>query len=131
MGDVGAANHIAWHGFRFAKPNNRKELVSDKFYRCYEKGYSDNHIMSMKTYKEIGEYNYELGKVAESDYMKRCFAKGYRKYFYKYPVAFFNDDCYRLLKPIPYSKYEKEFKNFPNPVSNEQLINYAARKSAI
>lgn len=124
--------NFAYPEYRFKKANNKMTLSNNNnYFESIFKGYGDYNVMEKATYEKIGEYNYKLGRLAESDYMIRSFNMGYRRYMAKYPVAIINDNGYSLKKCLEYNEYVKSFLNIKLPLSNEKLINYALNNGSI
>ena len=85
----------------------------------------------MKTYELLGEYDYKLGRKAESEYMQRALDNGFYRNLLTYPVAIVNDEKYHLESNIEHKDYVSMFSNMEFPVTNEQLISYSLSKNSI
>lgn len=104
---------------------------NDRYYRSHLKGYADYHLMRSQVYSLLGEYQHELGRKAEGEYMDRALNAGYFRNLMKYPVALINDDNYEFLQAIDQELYENTFKDQDIPVTNEQLIEIGNQAQAI
>ena len=130
--DTGCVVYFAQPAYRFRKENNRMHRHSNSGYFVSEKkGYADYHIMSKKTYELLGEYDYKLGRKAESEYMQRALDNGFYRNLLTYPVAIVNDEKYHLESNVEYKDYVSMFSNVEFPVTNEQLISYSLSKNSI
>ncbi len=130
---AGCVIHFAQPLYRYYKPNNEMSAhqQSDRYFRSHLKGYADYHLMRRQVYALLGEYQHELGRKAEGEYMDRALNAGYFRNLMKYPVAFINDDSYELLQSIDQNLYENAFKDQDIPVTNEQLIQVGIQAQAI
>ncbi len=134
--DVGAINYYAQPSYRFTKQNNEMSIDPDNpdFFIASKKGYADFHIMSRKAYENIGEYDYKLGRRAESEYMSRSLEMGYFRNLMRYPSAICMDEGkfgegdrgFELVEPIE-KEYLEHFLSGVSemfPVSNEALVEF-------
>ena len=155
--NISCVCHYAYPLYRFNKANNYMTMSDINFDFCVsqKKGYADYHVMSKKVYKDVGEYREDLSfsPNAESDYMERCFTKGYKRALRKFPVSIIEDGVkfggpYRLIKPIEKKQLEELRSSFDNhfhknlkdeksfhpegrPMSNEELIDYCLLRKNI
>lgn len=130
--NTGCVVYFAQPAYRFLKENNRMHRhANGEYFVSEKKGYADYHIMSKKTYDFLGEYDYKLGRKAESEYMQRALDSGFYRNLLTYPVAIVNDEKYHLEKNIEYKNYVSTFSNMEIPVTNEQLISYSLGEKSI
>ena len=138
--NVGCVIHYAYPFYRFRKQNNAMNPHENnlEIYESLHKGYADYHIMAKETYRELGEFKYELeagyplGKPgAESEYMKRAHAQGYRRNMLKYPVAIINEEKYVLNKPLQKQDMVEAFETLDRPASNEEMLVWCMQKDSI
>ena len=131
-GTVGCVVYFAYPTYRFAKANNAMAVHDNPaFYKSKYKGYADYHIMSRTVYSSLGEYQYRLGRRAESEYMERARAAGFSRNLMKFPLAIVNDDRHSLVSPIDETEYHDIFRDQELPVTNEQLIQLGIKLQAI
>jgi len=119
---AGCIIHFAQPEYRYAKANNKMIRLPNGLLRSCHKGYADYHIMRREVYKELGEYEYQLGREAEDEYMDRALKAGYHRNIMKIPVAFVNDDGYSFVNTIESDKLVEYFENQKIPITNEQMI---------
>ena len=132
---AGCVVHFAQPSYRFFKENNRMSLHEDNpgIFRSYRKGYADYHVMRRDVYESLGPYDYKRGRQAEDEYMDRALDAGYHRNLMKYPVAFINDDSFRVNRMLSQEEYEAFFleaedgKEQELPVSNEQMISLGTK----
>jgi glycosyltransferase involved in cell wall biosynthesis len=155
--NISCVCHYGYPLYRFNKANNYMlpSNINFDFYVSQKKGYADYHVMSRKIYREIGEYREDLAfnPNAESDYMERCFEKGYKRALRKFPVSIIENEGkfggpYRLIEPIKKKvfedlkvsfdkhininlKDENSFHPEGRPMSNEELIAFCLSRNNI
>ena len=147
---TGCVCYYAHPLYRFSKPKNKMEIdkTDSDFCVSFYKGYGDFHIMSKEAYRDIGEYNYRLGRRAESEYMDRAIQTGYFRNKLVHPVAISMNDGlfgegpigFGLVRPIEESEYRSDLigymrKNYPQmipfPMHNEALIEFCLKEGYI
>tara|TARA_Y100001938_G_scaffold142067_1_gene212751 strand:- start:140 stop:958 length:819 start_codon:yes stop_codon:yes gene_type:complete len=147
---TGCINYYSYPLYRFSKPKNKMQIDESNSDFCvsFYKGYGDFHIMSKEAYRNIGEYDYKLGRRAESEYMDRSLEAGYFRNMLVYPVAICMDDGkfgegsvgFGLIRPIEESEYKSKLLGYmrkkypemiPLPIHNEALIDFCLREGHI
>ena len=80
---ISSVCHYAYPLYRFSKANNlmSPSSVNSDYFVSHLKGYADYHLMTRAAYEDIGLYREDLSfePNAESEYMDRSFAMGYRR----------------------------------------------------
>lgn len=133
--NISCVCHYAYPRYRFAKANNLMTPSSEnsEYFVSLLKGYADYHIMSSKTYRDIGLYDetLEFSPNSESDYMERAFEKSYRRALIRNPVSIIVDENFfpnvshvRLKKSLTINDL-KNFKPLDRPISCEELRDLA------
>lgn len=130
--------HYAYPLYRFEKANN-KMIASDfdkSFYVSQLKGYADYHLMKRSTFEHIGKYREDLSFTpnAESEYMERSYAMGYKRAMPIVPVSIINDGkkTYHLKSPVKIQELNlSNVDSIQRPISNEEMINYLIKSKKL